>query len=115
MKDMHDYVGLRFAFDGRKLPDITVVAANPRTRTARLHAADGGRWNVPTRMLLKAIESGLLVESTLAPFVLDRVTKFDKLRKTRRARNAGSAGIATRDRTRIKCHADVLRGRVKTK
>lgn len=110
MKDLHDYVGMRFMFADQPLPDVTCVAHDPQRGTVRLHCEGGARGTVPAVMFLEAIRVGALVESVGAPFVHPPLTRFDRQRFARLVRRTASAGVAGTGK-RIRSHAEMLKGR----
>jgi ribosome modulation factor len=104
---LHDMLGQRFRFADRSAPDVTLVAVDPQQKTCRLHAIGGSRDTVPLDDFCRAIEHGVLIESNLPGFVLDRETKFDRERARRLERAAmrragwkhwDAAGVAGRNK-----------------
>ena len=65
------YLGKRFTWTNGAAPDITIAGFDP-DKGVRFHCLDGGRqWITPGRFIA-AINCGILIESTEAPFVWRR-------------------------------------------
>ena len=90
MKFDADYLlGRRFMFESADVPDVTVIAVDVARNRIRLHATDGARQWLPFNAFVDGIKCGAVVESEAAPFVLDRETKFDRIRSALRIYVAG--------------------------
>lgn len=117
MADLYDLTGRRFEFADKRTPDVTLVGGDPQAKTVRLHALDGTRQSVPTKLFLRAYRKGAIMESMLPGFVFETPAEATAARIMAQRRNGilhprlkhrDSVGVAGRGK-RIIPHAEMLK------